>query len=107
MKLVVAIVHAQDADACVTALNAAGFICTRYASFGGFLDHDNVTLLIGVDALQVDEVIDIARRHAKRRNEIAAAGGPASATSPASSPIEVEVGGATVFVLDVDRFERL
>ena len=107
MKLVIAIVHLKDADRCVAALNEAGFICTRFTSFGGFLDRDNATLLIGVDAVQVDEVMGIVRRCAKSRSEILAVAPlqlPAGRLTP---DVEVEHGGATVFVVDVDRFERL
>ena len=109
MRLVLAIVHSKDADSCVTALNDAGFACTRIGSSGGFLDRENVTLLIGVEAAQVDTVIDLIRSRAKRRNErfqAAAAAGPAPSTA-APHPVDVEVGGATVFVLAIDRFERL
>lgn len=109
MRLIVAVLHAKDAEACVTALNDAGFPCTRLGSFGGFLDRDNVTLLIGVEAAQVDTVVGILRSRAKRRHERlhtavtpVPAGGP-----PAPLPVDVEVGGATLFVLQVDRFERL
>jgi len=109
MRLIIAILHAKDAEACVTALNDAGFPCTRLGSFGGFLERDNVTLLIGVEAAQVDAVIGILRSRAKRRHEqlhaartAVAAGGP-----PAPPPVDVEVGGATLFVLQIDRFERL
>ena len=109
MRLVLAIVHSKDADSCVTALNDAGFACTRLGTSGGFLDRENVTLLIGVDAAQVDKVIDLIRGRAKRRNErfqAAAAAGPAAGAA-APPPVDVEVGGATVFVLPVDRFERI
>ena len=109
MRLIIAILHAKDAEACVTALNDAGFACTRLGSFGGFLDRDNVTLLIGVEVAQVDTVVGILRSRAKRRHERlhtavtpVPAGGP-----PAPLPVDVEVGGATLFVLQVDRFERL
>lgn len=109
MRLIIAILHAKDAEPCVAALNDAGFACTRLGSFGGFLDQDNVTLLIGVEAAQVDTVTGILRSHAKRRHERlhtavtpVPAGGP-----PAPLPVEVEVGGATLFVLQVERFERL
>jgi uncharacterized protein YaaQ len=105
MKLVVVVVHAKDADHCVAALIEAGFLCTRLASFGGFLDRDNVTLLVGVDAARVDEVLDIVRHRAKQRIE-AVAGRP-SAPGAAAPVLDVEVGGATIFVLNVDRFERL
>jgi uncharacterized protein YaaQ len=109
MRLIVAIVHAKDADACVIALTDAGFACTRLGSFGGFLDRDNVTLLIGVEAAQVDTVIDLLRGRAKQRNERLRAGGSAAPAVRSAGPpsVDVEVGGATVFVLEVDRFERL
>ena len=109
MKLVLAVLHNKDADSCVTALNDAGFACTRLGSSGGFLDRENATLLIGVEATQVDKVIELIRGRAKRRNErlqAPAAAGPAAGTA-APPPVDVEVGGATVFVLAIDRFERL
>jgi uncharacterized protein YaaQ len=109
VKLVLAVLHNKDADSCVTALNDAGFACTRLGSSGGFLDRGNATLLIGVDAAQVDKVIELIRGRAKRRNErfqAAATAGPAPSTA-APPPVDVEVGGATVFVLAIDRFERL
>lgn len=109
MRLVLAVVHSKDADACIAALTNAGFVCTRYASFGGFLDKDNVTLMIGVEAGQVGEVIEILRSRAKRRSELlqAATAMPAPIGVMVPPPVEVEVGGGTVFVLEVDHFERL
>ena len=108
MRLVVAILHNKDADGCVTALNNAGFACTRLGSSGGFLDRENSTLLIGVEGTQVDKVIELVRGGAKRRHERlhpVASAAPAGTTAP--PPVDVEVGGATVFVLAIDRFERL
>jgi uncharacterized protein YaaQ len=105
VKLVLAVLHNKDADSCVTALNDAGFACTRLGSSGGFLDRENATLLIGVEATQVDKVMELIRGRAKRRNERLQA--PAAAGTAAPPPVDVEVGGATVFVLAIDRFERL
>lgn len=109
MKMVMAIVQAKDADACSGALTNAGFSCTRFSTFGGFLDRDNVTLMVGVDVSQVDEVIGILRSRARRRNEVIETSVPIPAPmGPVlAPPVDVEVGGATVFVLDVDRFEKL
>jgi uncharacterized protein YaaQ len=115
MRLVVAILHSKDADGCVTALNDAGFPCTRLGSLGGFLDRDNATLLVGVEAAKVDAVVEILRGRSKRRHEALRATPPAGpgrgpdgpSGSGAPHPVDVEVGGATVFVLQVDRFERL
>jgi uncharacterized protein YaaQ len=109
VRLVLAILHNKDADGCVAALNDAGFACTRLGTSGGFLNRENATLLVGVEADQVDRVIDLIRGRAKRRNErlqaVVTGGSSASASAPLSA--DVEVGGATVFVLAIDRFERL
>lgn len=110
MKLVLAVVQAQDVDGCADALSAAGFVCTRLASQGGFLDRSNNTLMVGVDDAQVDEVVGILSQRAQRRVQMVDSalpfpGGPAA---PLLSPtMDVEVGGATVFVLPLERFEKL
>jgi uncharacterized protein YaaQ len=110
VKLVLAIVQAQDTDSCADALTASGFVCTRLSSQGGFLDTTNSTLMIGVDDAQVDEVCAILGRRAQRRVQMVEStlpfpGGP---LAPVMTPtMDVEVGGATVFVLPLDRFERI
>lgn len=109
MKLVVAIVHADDAGRCSNALTEAGYDSTRLGSSGGFLQKGNTTLLVGVDDSRVDAVIEVLRRCARGRSEYI---NPVPATTEpvelfAPFPVEVEIGGATVFVLDVARFERL
>lgn len=109
MKLVVAIVQPDDANRCSDALTAAGFLCTRFESSGGFLDGKNVTLVIGVDDPLVDSVLDVLRKSSRERTQSAA---PVATPDPsgqgvAAMRMDVEVGGATVFVVDVDRFERL
>lgn len=109
MKLLLAVVQAQDVEACADALTAGGFVCTRFASQGGFLDSNNCTLMTGVDDDDVDKVLSIFSRHARRRVESMAdtlplPGPMARAIAP---PVEVEVGGATVFVLPLDRLEKL
>lgn len=108
MKLVIAIVQTRDADSCAGALTSAGHACTRLASFGGFLDRDNVTLMVGVDDPQVDAVLEIIRTRVKQRSaSLEAAPAPAPVGVVMPPPLDVEVGGATVFVVDVARFERL
>jgi uncharacterized protein YaaQ len=109
VKLVIAVVQTKDADACTSALTSAGHVCTRFATFGGFLDKDNVTLMIGVDEAEVDTVVGILRTKAKTRSEIleSAAPVPAPLGVVMPPPLDVEVGGATLFVIDVDRFEKL
>lgn len=109
MKLVLAVVHADDAGPCSNALTDAGFEVTRLSTSGGFLQKGNATLLVGVDDTQVDAVVDILRASARSRNEYLNPVPPM--TEPAELfvpfPVEVQIGGATVFVLDVARFEKL
>jgi uncharacterized protein YaaQ len=109
VKLVVAIVHNDDAGRCVNGLTDAGFDCTRLNTSGGFLQKGNATLLVGVADEQVDDVIGILRARARDRAEYLNPVPPT--TEPAELfvpfPVEVQVGGATVFVLDVSRFEKL
>lgn len=107
-KLVIAIVNHDDANPVTQSLSRAGFSSTRLATTGGFLRAGNVTLLVGVTEDKVDAVIDIIRTHAHSRRQVvpAAVADLTPGFFPAM-PVEVTVGGATVFVVDVDRFERL
>lgn len=109
MKLVVAVVQARDADELLRALSARGFRATRIDSSGGFLRESNATVLIGVQESYAAEVLRIIRQscHARTRfvNPLMPIVGPGEFY--VASPVEVEVGGATVFVLNVDRYERI
>ncbi len=107
MKLVIAVVQDQDADRTISALNKAGHRVTRVASTGGFFSVGNTTLLCGVDAAHVDSVINTLRESCERRTRLIPAG-PNIVESAAmmGAFVEVEVGGATVFVLDVEHFEQ-
>ncbi|MGI8871253.1 MAG: cyclic-di-AMP receptor [Candidatus Limnocylindria bacterium] len=109
MKLVTAIVHNEDAGDLVDALLEKDFRATRLHSSGGFLKQGNATILVGVEDHQVDQVLEIvsASCHARRQfvNPMPPIMEPGEFYMP--YPVEVEVGGATVFVLPVERFERL
>jgi len=108
MRLIIAIVQDQDADRTTKALNEAGFRVTRVASTGGFFRVGNTTLLSGVDDAQVEAVITILKTTCERRTRLIPAG-PNIVESAAmmGAFVEVEVGGATVFVLDVEHFEQV
>ena len=109
MKMVVAIMHGDDASDCIDALADRGIPTTRLDSRGGFLQKGNATLLCGVAEHQVDEVFAVLREHSKGRTELLNPVPPM--VEPGDMfvpyPVEVEVGGAIVFVLDVERFEKL
>ncbi len=109
MKLVVAIVHSEDAGALVDALLEKEFRATRLSSSGGFLKQSNATIILGVDDGEVDEVVSVVRDNCTSRtqtvNPMPPIMEPGEFFMP--YPLEVEVGGATVMVLPVERFERL
>lgn len=108
MKLVMAIVNDEDGNSVLSELNKNKFSVTKLATTGGFLKSGNVTFIIGVDDEKVQEVIDIIASKSKRRKQITASPIPIGASASFSPyPIEVEVGGATIFVLDIDRFEKV
>jgi uncharacterized protein YaaQ len=109
MKLVVAIVSKEDAEKAVSALTKADFRATRIDSVGGFLKEKNSTILVGVEAKRVKGVLKVLGQAAKSHQETLA---PTPTMSGAgefvmADPVDVTVGGATVFVVDVDKFERL
>jgi uncharacterized protein YaaQ len=109
MKLVVAIVHNEDAGSLVDALLARDFRATRLHSSGGFLKQSNATVMLGVEDDEVDEVLGIVRESCQARTQIVNPMPPIMEPGEffMPYPLEVEVGGATVFVLPVERFERL
>jgi uncharacterized protein YaaQ len=107
MKLVIAIVNRDDANTVTQNLSKHGFSSTKLASSGGFLLAGNITLLIGVQEEKVQQVIDIVREHSYSRKQMIPATSEIGMNYLSAMPVEVTVGGATVFVVDVDRFERL
>ena len=109
MKLVVAIVHNEDAGVLVDALLEREYRATRLHSSGGFLKQGNATVIVGVEDDQVDEVMGIVRENCNARTQIVNPMPPIMEPGEffMPYPLEVEVGGATVFVMPVERFERL
>ncbi len=109
VKLVVAIVHSEDAGALVDALLEREFRATRLHSSGGFLKQTNATVILGVDDDQVDAVIEIVGEQCHARTQIVNPMPPIMEPGEfyLPYPVEVEMGGAVVFVLPVERFERL
>ncbi len=109
MKLVVAIVHPEDAGALVDALTDKDYRVTRLQSQGGFLKQSNASILVGVEEAQVNDVLAIIREtcHARSQyiNPMPPIMEPGEFYMP--YPVEVTFGGATVFVLDVARYERI
>lgn len=108
MKLIIAIVQREDADRLLNELLEHEFRVTKVTSSGALLRRENVSLLIGIEDLDVGRVLSIIRRTCRRRKEVVIPYAPAMEPGLLWLPenFEVEVGGATVFVLPVERMER-
>ena len=107
MKLNLAIVNNDDSALAASALMEAGFWVTKLST-GGFLMVGNTTLLIGTENDQVDKVMELLKSYCKTRKHIAATNhGIGLGMNQMSFRNEVTVGGATVFVLDVDHMEKI
>jgi uncharacterized protein YaaQ len=109
VKLVVAIIHNEDAGALVDGLLEKEYRATRLHSSGGFLKQSNATIMLGVEDDRVSDVMSIIAEHCTARTQIVNPMPPIMEPGEffMPYPLEVEVGGATVFVVPVDRFERL
>jgi uncharacterized protein YaaQ len=88
MKLILVVVRDTDDAAVIGSLVGKGYRVTRMASTGGFLRKGNVTLMIGVDEEQIEEVVALIRQ----------------ACTPET---EGEQHHATLFVLNAPRFEQI
>jgi len=107
-KLVMAIIQDEDAHYLMDALSAEGFSVTKLASTGGFLRTGNTTFICGVSEQRLPEIVEIIEKKCKMRKQIASI--PTMNTSDASFtsyPVEVTVGGANIFILNIERFSRL
>ena len=108
MKLIISIVNNDDSNAVSSALTHAGFFVTKLATSGGFLKKGNTTFFTGLSDDKVDEAVEIIKTHAKKR-VVKEPAVPPSEMGEFLTPIMIDVfvGGATIFVLDVDRFEKV
>ena len=108
-KLLISIVHSDDADQLITALREGGFSSTKISTTGGFLREGNATILVGTDEETVSDVLEIIRQNCHTRtqyvNPLPPVMEPGELYMP--NPVEVQVGGAVIFVLDVERLIKI
>jgi len=107
MKLIFAIVNKDDSNAVQSALTKERFSVTKLATTGGFLMSGNVTIMVGVDEEKVQAVIDIIAKYSKSRKQVIPTTSEAGINFYPSMPVEVVVGGATIFVINAERFEKV
>lgn len=106
MKLVIAVVQDKDSNRLLNALVEKDFRATKLASTGGFLKAGNTTFLIGVEDAKIPHLLEIIKQNCESRDQLVAPVSPlgGSAEPYVPYPVEVQVGGATVFVLPVEQF---
>lgn len=108
MKLVIAIVQDKDSNRLSSALIKDGFRATKLASTGGFLRAGNTTFIIGIEDERVPDVMQVIKSNCKVRDQLVTPVSPMGGTTDSyiPFPVEVQVGGAAVFVVPVERFEH-
>lgn len=106
MKLLFAIVNRDDSNTVTRNLSRHGFSSTKLATTGGFLMSGNITLMIGVEEENVQQVIYIIKEHSHSRKHVISTS-EMGLDLDSAAPLEVNIGGATIFVVDVDRFEKV
>ena len=108
MKLMLAIINNDDAASVAAALTQGGFTITKLSTTGGFLQAGNTTLLIGAEEADVDRARDIIRKESyTRQKKVPTSASFGRGLAPGDQQVETTVGGATVFVLNVESFEKM
>ena len=108
MKLIVSIVNSDDTRGLTDALMQKGYRSTTISTTGGFLRQGNATILVGTEDETVDDVLEIIRNNCRTRTQYVNPLPPVMELGELymPAPVEVQIGGAVVFVLNIDRAER-
>lgn len=109
MKLIVVIVQDEQSNELISILTDNGYRVTKLATTGGFLKTGNTTLIIGVEKDKVEHVLEIIEEECKTQKKTVTSPSPAAGATGVyvPYPVEVKVGGATIFVLDVDKYIKI
>ena len=109
-KLLLAVIQGDDYPETVDDLNHNGFFATVLSSTGGFLKKRSITLMIGVEEHRVQAALDVLRHSAGRRQQMTYSNMSMSAAGPNPSmpmiPVQMRVGGAVVFIMDLDDIQK-
>lgn len=95
MKLIIAIIEKEYVSDVIEGLMKEKIRATRLASTGGFLKSGNTTLLMGVEEEDKDKAVAIIEKNCGHKHVVSEEKG------------DVEVGGATLFILDMDKYLRI
>ena len=106
MKLLLAILNHDDAHTVIKGLTEAGFPVTKLATTGGFLQAGNVTILLGLEDEKVKDALSVIEKRSNSRRQVIPTTSEMGLGFYSAMPVEVTVGGATVFVLNVESFQK-
>lgn len=106
MKMIIAIIQSKDSNRLRKAFTKNHVQMTQLSTTGGFLREGNATFLIGVDDERVDEVLEIIKKNAKSREQYVTSQMHMDVEGGSAFPVNVQIGGATVFVLPIDQFHK-
>lgn len=108
MKLILAIIQDKDSQRLSNKFIDANIRATKLSTTGGFLKSGNSTYIVGIEEKRVEEVLKIIKETCESREQYLTSPVSLDASIDAhmSQPIQVMVGGATVFVMPVDSFHR-
>jgi len=106
MVILLVVLQAQDADLVTSSLKKTNVVAYELSSTGAFLGRKNATLLIPIETDKVEMVLSELKRNCRQRIEYVSMpieGQPL----PIPSPIPITVGGATIFILEIDRYQEV
>lgn len=107
MKLLIAIVNNEDSAVVSSALTKDGFSVTKLSTTGGFLMVGNTTFLIGADDEDVPKAKEIIKKNSERRKRsVPSTSALGSGLSEGDLGVEVTIGGAIVFTVDVEGVDK-
>ena len=108
-RLIIAIIQRRDLEDLRQGLTEAGFSFTHVASYGGFLMEANDTVFIAVQQEQLEAVLAIVQKCCHSRTRYLSPISPMLETGGLfpPAPVEVQVGGAHVFVLPIEEYRRI
>ncbi|MGX4686410.1 cyclic-di-AMP receptor [Vagococcus sp. JNUCC 83] len=106
MKLLLAIIQDKDSSRLQTTFNKENVRATKLSTTGGFLKSGNTTFIIGIEDERVEEVLEIIKSvcHSREQYMTPPISMDIAMDAQSTHPIEIQVGGATVFVMPVEGF---
>ena len=104
--LMAAVIQEPDLENALASLSTLGFSVARLSSTGGFLSRRNITLLIGVQEGREEAAVKALQNSCQRRVEFLSSPLRGGTSMPMPMPTKVTVGGATVFVFEVESYDE-